>query len=204
MATTKKVAKTSARRPPAKKAAKKGAARKSAAKTTARKSAGARATAKAAAKKAGARTTAAKKSAARKVAKPAAKRAGTRNVAKKTAAARKATTHPSGMAARRPATPKGPAPRKATKRRTGITPEQALANTRALLAEKQAHDRETPTWQRLGGGDGGAQHEGFQSESARDRAAELHQGEMHLDAIQGSVSSSGRRRQGRRDSRPGT
>ena len=39
-------------------------------------------------------------------------------------------------------------PRPARKPR-GITPEQALANTRALLEAKQAHDREPPPWQSL-------------------------------------------------------
>ena len=194
----KKSVKKSARRVPAKKAGKQVA--KKTTRASAAKAADTKAAKKTGVRKA-AKTATAKKSAstqagARKVAKKqAVKKSGARKVAK---------TPPTGAASRKTASRKTASTKKVAKRRAGITPEQALANTRALLAAKQAHDRETPPWQLIGGGDGGAPHEGFQSDAARDRAAELHEGEMHLHAIQGSVSSSGRRKQGRRDSREGT
>jgi len=42
---------------------------------------------------------------------------------------------------------------------------------------------------------------GFQSEEARLKANELHQGETHQSAIQGSIGTTDRHNQGKRDSR---
>jgi hypothetical protein len=83
----------------------------------------------------------------------------------------------------------------------GITPEQALANTRALLEAKQAHDRETPPWQSLETQGGQPPQPGFQSDEARIRADELHAGESRRQAIQGSIGSQDRHQQGKRDAR---
>ena len=83
-----------------------------------------------------------------------------------------------------------------------ITPEQALENTRRLLAEKQQHDRETPAWQSIGHEGGHAvTHDGFQSDEARDRAVGRAQEETGSDGIAGSSASVDRHNQGKRDSR---
>lgn len=202
MATTKKAAKKSVGGAPAKKAARKVGARKGVKKVVAKEARARKVAKKATAKKVVARKVVRKAAAKKVVARKAA-----RTVAGKTTA-RKAAKGTAGEAPRKTVAQAGTSrrqPRKATKRVSHLTPEQALANTRALLAAKQAHDRETPPWQLIGShGEGGAAHDGFQSDAARDRAADLHEGEMHLHAIQGSVSSSGRRKQGRRDSREGT
>jgi hypothetical protein len=91
-------------------------------------------------------------------------------------------------------------PRPARKPR-GITPEQALANTKALLEAKQAHDREPPPWQSLETPGGHASPPGFQSDEARIKADELHAGESRMQAIQGSISTQDRHQQGKRDAR---
>jgi hypothetical protein len=92
---------------------------------------------------------------------------------------------------------------KAAGRRTPrrITPEQALDNTRILLEAKHARDRETPPWQALGTDTGAVPAPHYQSDDARVQANALHQGEADLDAIQGSISSTDRHTQGKRDSR---
>jgi hypothetical protein len=83
-----------------------------------------------------------------------------------------------------------------------ITPEEALSNTRALLAEKQARDRKRASGRdRPYGAPVSVPHAGFQSGEARDKAAELHEGEMNLEAVEGNISDRGRRQQGKRDSR---
>jgi hypothetical protein len=76
-----------------------------------------------------------------------------------------------------------------------------LANTRALLEAKHAHDREPPPWQSLETPGGQAPHSGFQSDEARIKADELHAGESRMQAIQGSASSQDRHQQGKRDAR---
>ena len=183
------------------KVAKKAGARGTAAKQTAKRAGGktaAKSAKKAATKKPATRKvvkkTAAKKPAARKVAK-------TSKTASATGTARKTATRA------RPSTPKGLAQRsdrQATRRSGGISREQALANTRELLAAKQQRIQESPPWQAFEQGDGAAPHAGFQSDDARVKADQLHEGEMRLQGNQGSISSSGRRRQGKRDSREGT
>lgn len=83
-----------------------------------------------------------------------------------------------------------------------ITPEQALENTRKLLAAKQANARKPPPWQEHGDNQAvPVPKPGFESESARVQALELHQDEMRLSAIEGSISDRDRRQQGKRDSR---
>jgi hypothetical protein len=185
----KSMKKTAAQKPVARKAVKKTAAKKPAAR-------------KAVTKQTLARKAAAKKPVARKVAKT----AKTPSATKKTASATKQTGRTATRA--RPSTPKGPAPqrsaRKTTRGSNGISREQALANTRELLAAKQQRDQESPPWQTFEQGDGGAPHPGYQSDDARVKADQLHEGEMRLQGNQGSISSAGRRRQGKRDSRPGT
>ena len=79
--------------------------------------------------------------------------------------------------------------------------EQALENTRKLLEAKQAHDREPPSWQQLGGAGAPVLDAGFQSTEAADKAEELHAAESRMQAIQGSIGTHGRHKQGKRDSR---
>jgi hypothetical protein len=147
---------------------------------------------KAVAKKAVAKKVAAKKAVAKKVVKVTRKAAATRTATKQAPATQ------SAMATRSPA--RGAAGASKRKPR-GITPEQALANTRALLEAKQAHDRETPPWQSLETQGGQPPQPGFQSDEARIRADELHAGESRRQAIQGSIGSQDRHQQGKRDAR---
>jgi hypothetical protein len=100
---------------------------------------------------------------------------------------------------------KSPARKSARKSRAGhITPEQALAQTRALLEAKQARDHEPKPWEAPGGGEPVAGSPGYQSDSAARRAKRLHAAEARLPAIQGSVSTRDRVNQGKRDRRQGT
>ena len=114
--------------------------------------------------------------------------AASKRVATKKTVARKTTRTPR-------------APRVAIPEPAHITPEQALANTRALLEAKHAHDREAPAWQHIGEGGNHVPDPGFQSEEARMKANELHQGEIHQSAIQGSIGATDRQNQGKRDAR---
>lgn len=83
-----------------------------------------------------------------------------------------------------------------------ITPEEALDNTRNLLAAKQLRARQAPPWQAHDTqSTGHVPDAGFESAGARDRAAELHDGEMRLDANKGSISAQDRHQQGKRDNR---
>ncbi len=82
-----------------------------------------------------------------------------------------------------------------------ITPEQALANTRALLEAKKEHDRQPQAWQKLDQHAGPVDHAGYQSPEAADKAEQLHEGESRMQAIQGSISSTDRQNQGKRDGR---
>jgi hypothetical protein len=80
--------------------------------------------------------------------------------------------------------------------------EQALANTRKLLQDKQAHARDTPAWQAFDHGSAGkAPKSGFQSDEARVQAEHLHEDESRLDGIQGAIATHDRHNQGKRDSR---
>jgi hypothetical protein len=82
-----------------------------------------------------------------------------------------------------------------------ITPAQALANTRRLLEQKQAHDRETPPWQALDGHQGAEPDAGFQDAQARDQANELHAAESRMAGTHGASGTHDRHNQGRRDQR---
>ncbi|HJR73649.1 MAG TPA: hypothetical protein VJ806_08420 [Luteimonas sp.] len=196
----KKVAKkkVAARKAPAKKAAVKKVAKKSAAKKSVAKKAAAK---RSAAKKVPAKKVVAKKEAAAK-----------KTVAKKDAAKKplpKKLAKPVSPPTVRPAAPvskAAPAPRPAAD--TGaiaepakISPEQALANTRALLEAKKQHDREPQAWHALDREQSHTPQPGPQSPEAAAKAEELHQAESRVQAIQGSISTQDRHNQGKRDSR---
>ena len=127
----------------------------------------------------------------------AARRAGEdkapRAAATKRAGARKATS--AKTSAGKPA-------RKAARKRR-ITPEQALAQTRALLEAKQARELEPRPWEATPGNEpgAGAGAPGYQSDSAARRAKRLHAAEARIPAIQGSISTRDRINQGKRDHR---
>jgi hypothetical protein len=70
-----------------------------------------------------------------------------------------------------------------------------------LLDAKHARAREAPPWQALGPGTGNVPAPHYQSNDARAQTNALHDGEMDLDAIQGTISSNDRHQQGKRDSR---
>ena len=142
-----------------------------------------------------ARKPAAKKSA-RKTAKKATKQSAKKAAAKRTTAKKAAT--------RRTTARKTTAKKTATRRTTAkkaITPKQALANTRKLLAQKQAQARATPPWQALDDHHDQAPHAGFQSDGARVQAEELHESEARLQGTHGSISTHDRHNQGKRDQR---
>ena len=105
---------------------------------------------------------------------------------------------PKQTARKTPASARKASPRA---RKAAITPEQALANTRALLEAKQEHDRQPPPWQALEGGQGHSPQSGFQSDEARAKANELHAAESRMEAIQGSIGTQDRHQQGKRDAR---
>lgn len=204
--------KAAKRQPAAKKAAKKkvlawkAAVKKAPVKKAAVKKAVAK---KAVAKRPPAATKAApKKAAAKKVA--AQKPAANKTVSKKAAVVVKIPTKAASAPAsrtpgpvRRPAPPRvrpaadsGPAAEPAK-----ISPEQALANTRALLEAKKQHDREPQAWHALDREQSHTPQPGPQSPEAAAKAEELHQAESRLQAIQGSISTRDRHNQGKRDSR---
>ncbi len=184
------------RKAPAKKAAVKKAAKKSVAKKTT-------------AKRPAAKKTPAKKAAAKKPA--AAKKA----VAKKTAAKKplpkkmaKSVSPAKAVPPKAPVPKAAPAPRRRRAPDTGavaepakITPEQALANTRALLEAKKQHDREPQSWHALDREQSHTPQPGPQSPEAAAKAEELHRAESRVQAIQGSISTQDRHNQGKRDNR---
>jgi hypothetical protein len=186
--------KTAARKAAARKAAPgRAAATKTAAKkTTAKKTA----FKKAAVKKSAAKKTAVNKTAAKKTAakKTAAKKASPRKTAPATSRAGKSAPEKARTGKAVPAK----RARKASK--APISPDQALANTRALLEAKKRHDREGAAWQHL---DGAASPPAgrYQSPEARSRAEELHAGESRMTAIEGSISTRDRKNQAKRDKR---
>lgn len=81
-----------------------------------------------------------------------------------------------------------------------ITPEQALENTRELLQEKHDRDEQPKPWQE-GASSPREGAEGYQSHGAAERAQELHEGEMRLQANGGSVGTHDRKNQAKRDKR---
>ena len=165
-------------------AAKKTATKKTAAKTTARKTTASRGDAL---KATGTRV-------AGKTARKAVKKATGSASRAKVAKAKKKTASKASSAARKTA-----ARKRATKT---ITPARALANARALLEQKQEHDRQPAPWQQLDDHDHGAvQGAGFASPEAAGKALELHAAESRMKAIQGSLGTQDRRNQGKRDHR---
>ncbi|WP_156899938.1 hypothetical protein [Luteimonas mephitis] len=94
-----------------------------------------------------------------------------------------------------------PVGKRAAKPPAGITPEQALENTRKLLEAKHEQDRQTPVWQQLDGSHAAGVQGGYQSDEAAAKAAELHAAESRLQAIQGSIGTQDRHNQGKRDNR---
>ncbi len=86
--------------------------------------------------------------------------------------------------------------------KTVITPERALDNTRALLEAKHQREREPPAYLTIDTHAGSEQPSpGFQSGTAKSRTLELHEGEMRMEPIQGSISTHDRQNQGKRDNR---
>ncbi|KAF1717733.1 hypothetical protein CSC74_02105 [Pseudoxanthomonas yeongjuensis] len=81
------------------------------------------------------------------------------------------------------------------------TPAQALARTKELLAQKQAHDREVQPWQQLDPQHAHVAGQDHQSVVAADKATELHAAESRMKAIQGSIGTQDRHNQGKRDNR---
>jgi len=88
----------------------------------------------------------------------------------------------------------------ARSRKTAITPERALENTRALLEAKQQRELQPPAYLSVDT-HAGTEHPspGFQSGGAESKALELHEGEIRMEAIHGSISTRDRRNQGQRD-----
>lgn len=198
--TTKKATKSATTKTskPAKKAttAKKAAAPASASKTTKK-------TATKTAKKASARATAA--ATAPKAAKtPVAKNATARKSATAKSAKPAAAARPAGRSAAKTAKAKAPAEktRKTSGRgKRGITPEQALENTRKLLEQHEAEAKASKHWETLGNEGAPVDAPGYQSPQARSKALALHEAETRQASINGSISTRDRRNQGKRDHR---
>ena len=172
---------------------------KKAAKAAMKKPAAKKATAKKATNSV-AKKTVAKKAVVKKAAKKvvASKTVTKKIPAKKATAARKA---PAKSAPAKSIAGTAPAKRvtKPTSRKP--TPRQALAVTRKLLEQKQAHDRESQPWQLLDPHHTPVLDPGFQSNEAAEKAVELHAAESRMKAIQGSSGTQDRRNQGTRDNR---
>ena len=78
--------------------------------------------------------------------------------------------------------------------KTEITPKRALKNTRALLDAKQQRDRQPPAYLAFDSHAGTEQPGGgFQSASAKSKAKELHEGEIRMKPIHGSISTQDRK-----------
>ena len=121
-------------------------------------------------------------------------KAGSRAADSGASRARKATA---GTPATARASKKATRPRKAV-----ITPDQALAHTRELLEAKQQRDRQPPAYRMLDAhAEPGQPEPGYQSGTAKDKARDLHAGEVRLEPIHGSISTRGRQSQGKRDHR---
>jgi len=135
--------------------------------------------------------TATKKSSTNRTARRAGEDEAPRGSTTKRAGARKATS--AKTSAGKPA--------RKTARKRHITPEQALAQTRALLEAKQARELESRPWEATPGGEPAAGAPGYQSDGAARRAKRLHAAEARIPAIQGSISTRDRINQGKRDHR---
>ena len=152
---------------------------------------------KRAAKKTTGRTT---KKAATKVVKQATRKTAAKKAASTTARKKAAARKAVKKAAAKKAVRKAPARKRAVARKR-ITPEQALANTRQLLAAKHEHDRQPQTWHQFDPNHAPVPKPGFQSDAAASHAIDLHAGESRMKAIQGSISGQDRRHQGRQDAK---
>ncbi len=129
------------------------------------------------------------------------RKATTRKSAAKTAATSAAKKRGAKTASKTPAM-NGTATRGKPVRKGHITPEQALAQTHALLEAKQAQDAAPRPWQALANGAAPAVGQpGYQSDEAARRAQDLHAAESRIPAIQGSASTRDRIQQGKRDHR---
>ncbi|MEN1958467.1 histone H1-like repetitive region-containing protein [Luteimonas changyuni] len=153
------------------------------------------------AKKATAKKATAKKATAKKAAvkKAAVKKAAVKKAAVKKATAKKA---PAKKAPAKKAPAKKATAKKATVKK--VSPERALANTRKLLEAKNQRDRSPQPWQSL---DPVADHvpqPGYQSPQAASKAHDLHAGESRMASIHGSMSTTDRHNQGKRDGRGDT
>src|SRR5690606_10949598 len=141
------------------------------------------------ARKSPARKTAARKSPAKKTARKTARKGAGATASRGNSAAKKTTKI---ARTRKTAASKRSGRKTAAKSRRGITPKQALENTRKLLEAKQEHDRQPQPWQQLDGGHDVNAHGGYQSDEAAAKAAELHAAESRLQATQGSIGTQGR------------
>lgn len=139
--------------------------------------------------------------------KATAKRTAEKKTATRKAPAKRATKRSAGKAASKKAPEKAAKrtaaarPAKKAARRRGVTPQKALANTRALLEAKQEQARQPKPWQSEDKQGEQATGTGFQSAGAAQRAEDLHAGESRLPAIQGSIGTRDRLNQGKRDYR---
>jgi hypothetical protein len=167
---------------------------------------------KATVKKATAKKTTAKKATAKKAAKPAVKKAAAKKAVKPDArkvAARKVAAKDipaKKLAAKKLAKPAAKQAARSPSRKTAasITPRRALANTRELLASKQARDRQAQPWQSLDPTTSHVPDAGFQSPEAKARSGQLHAAESRMAGNHGSVGARDRHAQGRRDHRGDT
>ncbi|MDR6992574.1 hypothetical protein [Luteimonas sp. 3794] len=187
---------------------------KSAKKTSTTKQAATRAPAATATKKtvgAAAKKTASAKSAATAPAAPklAKKQVAKKAVAKKTAfkqstaakAASAAATRTAGDGAKAAKARVGKAKNASGRGKRGITPEQALANTRKLLEQREAEAKGSKSWETLGAEPASPEAPGFQSPQARSKVLALHEAETRQASINGSISTRDRRNQSKRDHR---
>lgn len=199
----KKATKTSAAKKTAKTSVAKTATKTSAAKKTtttstgktakAASTGGGAAAAKTSAESAGGRSPV-RKTAAKSDAGPAAKSASSSagaSTGKKTAAAANKTAPGS-----RAATVKGAKSGGGT-----ITPEKALKNTRKLLKARKAEAQSAKPWETIGVDGAAEAAPEFQSPRARSKVLDLHAAEIRQTPIQGSISTRGRKSQGKRDNR---
>lgn len=160
-----------------------------------------------------ARKTTARKSASKTVAKTSTTASATpdrklkSSAPAKTAQTAKATSKPAKRASTGMATDKSVKGNSAvkgttttTRSKTGITPQRALKNTRALLEAKQQRERQPPAYLAIDAhADAQQPNTGFQSGTAKAKARKLHEGESRMEPIQGSISTQGRKNQGKRD-----
>jgi hypothetical protein len=136
--------------------------------------------------------------------KPAAKKAAGKTPATAKPVKPAAAAKPAGRTAAKTAKAKAPAEktRKSSGRaKRGITPEQALENTRKLLEQHEAGAKASKHWETIGNEGAAVDAPGYQSPQARSKALALHEAETRQASINGSISTRDRRNQGKRDHR---